>query len=181
MRNLFKNKLVVTFTLCFFGVIIIFCAAFLLNGGTLPVFTSSNDDCDVKSLLLLQAIDEVGSCNPEAAARTWASGLEKRSAALQYVVMSKELKGKYFGQLKKASPNWVTGVSSQWVNSYEITSVEHMGDKTSIFTLKFLLATSTGPAGEYSAVLTIEKQGDYWRIVKISADEQLYPYTLFSN
>ena len=93
--------------------------------------------------------------------------------------MSSELKAEYIKQLEENSPNWVTGISSPWVDSFKIIGVEHIGDNTSIFTIQFKLMTSTGPAGEYQAMLTVQKQGNYWRIIRISYDEALYPYILY--
>ena len=181
MKNPFKHKAFLAIAFSFFGVIIIVLAAFLLNNGTMAVFTNSTelDNCRVRNLLLLQAIDEIGACNPQAAAEIWSSGLVKRSAALQYAVMSSELKAEYIKQLEENSPNWVTGIASPWVDSFKIIGVEHIGDNTSIFTIQFKLMTSTGPAGEYQAMLTVQKQGNYWRIIRISYDEALYPYILF--
>jgi hypothetical protein len=39
--------------------------------------------------------------------------------------------------------------------------------------------TSTGPAGEYRAVLALQKEGDFWRISDISADDGLSAFTGF--
>jgi len=45
-----------------------------------------------------------------------------------------------------------------------------------VFRLVFSTATSSGPAGDDNTVLTIAKDGDFWRIIQISADQGLYPY-----
>ena len=49
--------------------------------------------------------------------------------------------------------------------------------------MKFVFSTKTsaGPAGDYNATITVEKEGDYWRITKINADKELYVYTGFKT
>jgi hypothetical protein len=137
------------------------------------------DKYEVRSELLMQATDEVGVCTPEDAARVWAEGLKKRSAALQYVVMTKELKDKYAKQLEKSASNWVTGMSSPWVEGYEIIWTNTPAENYQVIELVIATATSTGPAGDYRAVLTLQHEGDFWRIKKITMDAGLYPYTGF--
>lgn len=134
---------------------------------------------EVRSTLLMDATNYVGACDAEEAAEVWANGLKMRSAALQYSVMTKELKDYYARQLEKTAPNWVTGMSSPWVDSFKIIKVETPSKDCRAIELRFSLLTSTGPAGEHNAVLTICKEEDFWKITKITADEGLYPYMGF--
>ena len=134
----------------------------------------------VRSELLMDAMNEVGVCSPEGAAEVWAKGLRRRSAALQYSVMSTELKEDYASQLEDSAPNWVAGQSSPWIQSFEIVSAEQSGEGLYVIELVFSTMTSTGPAGEHRAVLTIARDGDFWRITKISAEPELYPYTRYN-
>ena len=39
--------------------------------------------------------------------------------------------------------------------------------------------TSTGPAGDYNAILSVTREGYFWRISMISLEEGLYVYTGF--
>lgn len=134
---------------------------------------------EVRSKLLMEAMEHVGVCNMEDTAKIWANGLKIRSAALQYSVLSKELKEKYVKQLDESAPNWVTGMSSPWIESYQINRIYPSGKNLYSIKLTFLTATSTGPAGEYIAILTVYREGDFWRITKISMAQELYPYTGF--
>jgi hypothetical protein len=134
---------------------------------------------EVRSELLMEAMDQVGVSKPEQAAEVWANGLVARSAALQYAVMTKTLKDEYAARLEETFPNWVTGVSSPWVDSYKITRSEVTSEKSRVFGLTFSLKTSTGPAGTLNAILTVVREGDFWRITKITADEGLDVYTGF--
>lgn len=137
------------------------------------------DDFEVRSRLLMEAMNDVGVCCPEDASEIFAEGLKNRSAALQYAVMNARLKNEYARQLSKTAPNWVTGISSPYVSAYKMVSKETVSSVLQRITLRFSMATSTGPAGEAQAVLHIAKEGSYWRIIKIDADEALFPYTRF--
>jgi hypothetical protein len=141
---------------------------------------SQADNYKVRSRLLMEAITQVGACDPTDATVIWASGLQKRSAALQYAVMDAQLKAEYAKQLEINAPNWVTGVSSPWVESYAITKTESPGEDSRIIQLIFSTVTSTGPAGDYTATLVLARDGCFWRITQITADDGLYPYTLFN-
>lgn len=52
---------------------------------------SDESKYEVRSRLLMEAMDRVGVCSPEEAAKVWAQGLQMRSAAMQYSVMDKAL------------------------------------------------------------------------------------------
>lgn len=138
-------------------------------------YTQGEDD-RVRAELLREAIEQLGVCDPTEAASIWASGLQKRSAALQYAVMSADLQAEYRQRLSKSAPNWVTGISSPWVDAYQITSVTEPSGDTRIIQLIFTTATSTGIDAEYGAELQLAQEGDFWRITQIQADEGLYPY-----
>jgi len=134
---------------------------------------------EVRSALLMQATNHIGACSPEATALVWASGLHLRSAALQYAVMTKELKLEYAQQLEETAPNWVTGMSSPWVYGYSIVQHEAIGDNKHRVKLTFATMTSTGPAGNYQATLLLIREGEFWRIAEVAMDNGLYPYTGF--
>lgn len=134
---------------------------------------------EVRSDLLMTAMDNVGVAKPEEAIAIWSNGLKMRSAAMQYSVMTTKLKGIYAAQLEKTFSNWVTGMSSPWVDSYKILSNEKKNDNTNIYTVSYITMTSTGPAGEYKAKLTVVKEKDFWRISTVVTDKELVPYTGF--
>jgi hypothetical protein len=133
----------------------------------------------MRNQLLLEALNYVGVCDPEGAATVWAEGLKLRSAAMQYSVMNSGLRKEYAAQLETTFPNWVTGISSPFVERYEILKTTPQGDARSEIALRFTTATSTGVAGTYGATLTLEKEGSFWRISDIDADDELFVYTGF--
>ena len=131
---------------------------------------------EVRSGLLMRAMDYVGVPEPGEAVSVWAEGLMKRSAALQYAVMSEQLRQAYAEQLEGTSPNWVTGMSSPWVESYLVVATQNPDADTYVFVLCLSTMTSTGPAGDYQATLTVGREEGFWRITGISADQGLNAY-----
>lgn len=134
---------------------------------------------EVRSEQLLDAVDKLGVCKCEDAVNTWSEGLRMRNAAIQFSVMTDKLKIEYLKQLETSFSNWVTGMSSPWIDSYKIIKTDKKTDKEYLVTVQFSTMTSTGPAGDYKAILTVTKVEDFWKISHITADEGLYPYTGF--
>lgn len=137
------------------GFILINAIGYILNIESISVFSALEvkNKYEVRSNLLMDAMNQVGACSCKEAAQVWANGLKLRSAALQYSVMTKTLKDKYAADLEMTFPNWVTGVSSPWVDSFIITDKDKDGNNC-IARIKFSTKTSTGPAGDYNASLT---------------------------
>lgn len=132
---------------------------------------------EIRNKLMMEAFNEIGACRAEKTAEIWASGVISRNAAIQYSVMTQKLKDVYAKQLENSFPNWVTGVSSPWIENYQIIQSENPEINVFMYQLRFFLKTSAGPAGNYNAVITVNKEGDYWRITDILTDEELYDYT----
>lgn len=164
------------------GVVLLLCGATAVlarvTAGAVPA-AAEQDDCQVRSRLLMEAMDSVGVADPLQAVDVWASGLIRRSGALQYAVMTPALRKEYEPQLTKNFPNWVTGVSSPWVSGYRILDTRSPNQRTFVATLRLSTLTSAGPAGDYDAVLTLVRQGDFWRIAAVDADPALSVYTGF--
>ncbi len=144
------------------------------------VFSTWNGNTyQIRSELLMEAMQYVGVCSPEAAASLWAEGLKQRSAALQYAAMSEMLKQEYQKRLETTAPNWVTGISSPWVESYAIVSMKQGSGNSRIAELTFTLLSSDSVAQTYAASLLLAEENGFWRVNGITMDEQLYPYTGF--
>jgi len=146
----------------------------------ITIYLNAITDCDkyeIRSNLLMEAMSNVGVFTPDNTAEVWANGLKNRSAAAQYSVMTQDLKNNYAKQLENSFPNWVTGVSSPWVDNFEIVEKENPCKNTVMFHIRFYTKTSTGPAESYNAVITVAKEENSWRITDIFEDEGLYVYT----
>ncbi len=142
-------------------------------------YASEPNRYEVRYELLLEAMERIGACTPEEAADIWANGLEMRSGAAQYSVMDAALKKEYAEQLEKSAPMWVTGVSSPWIETYRTVLVQKPEENRQIRHLMFTTQSSTGPGPTYTAKLTLEKEGGYWRISEIQAEKGLEAYTGF--
>lgn len=66
--------------------------------------------------------------DPLAAAKTWAEGVKTRNGALQYAVMSTQLREKLYAEF--VGLNWTTGTSSPWIASYEINELSKINKET---------------------------------------------------
>lgn len=152
---------------------------FIMNGCAVQARTNADTDDTVKVHLLMEAMDDVGVCRPEQAVDVWVQGLMKRSAAMQYAVMDDALRKSYAKSLEKTAPNWVTGTSSPWVSGYAIGRVTETAQGQQLYTISVMSETSTGPAGEYLAVLAVHQDGEFWRIGGISADDGLSAFSGF--
>lgn len=135
---------------------------------------SNNDECtaaNAKAELLQKALDEFGALTPENAALLWGKGVKERSGALQYAVMSDELKKVYKENLDKNYPAWVTGFSSPWVDKFEIIESKRVSKGEYEVIMQFSLATSAGSEGKHLAKLSIYNEGQFWVVNNVAADE----------
>lgn len=89
----------------------------------------------------------------EEAAETWAEGVKTRNGALQYAVLSHGLREKYYDNFQNSG--WTTGVSSPWVEKYNIKKLEEASGNV-LFSVEFEMMTSTGSAGSYSNYISIQ-------------------------
>lgn len=134
----------------------------------------TQEDCamaNTKAGLFQKAIGEFGALTPEEAALLWGKGVQERNGALQYAVMSDELKKVYKEAMDQNSPSWVTGVSSPWVEKFEIIESKKTSKEEYQITLQFSLATAAGSEGKHLTKLYIYKEGQYWAINNVEADE----------
>lgn len=130
------------------------------------------EDCAManeKVELFQKSIGEFGALTSEDAALLWGKGVQERNGALQYAVMSDELKAAYKEHLDKNYPAWVTGVSSPWVESFEVIESKDVSKGEREVVMQFALATSAGSEGKHLAKLAVIKEGDFWAINNVVA------------
>jgi hypothetical protein len=108
----------------------------------------------------------------EDAALTWAKGVQTRNGALQFAILSPELQTKM--KADYVAMNWVTGVSSPWVESYKITH-QVQQDEGWEFEIEYQMMTSSGRAGTQSDRIHVNQlKGDRtslkgWYITQLSS------------
>ncbi len=141
-------------------------------GGTGTYFIQSN--------LLKKAMDYLGVDSPDKAVAVWSEGLKQRNGAMQYSVMTKELKAVYAKDLENGHENWVTGVSSPWVEGYTILNKDK-SHNAHIYNIKYNTATSAGPFDPFYVKLTVVRDGDFWRISEVNGDQASTAYTGFTD
>lgn len=108
----------------------------------------------------------------EEAVVKWAEGVKTRNGALEFAVMSPELRQEKLDYFK--SCGWVTGTSSPWIESYEISEQPEAMDGIWQYKVEFALKTSTGDAGFTVAEILIKQYEDVWLVDQVS-EEHLPP------
>lgn len=102
---------------------------------------------------------------PGEVAEIWAKGVKERNGKVQYAVMDKNLRKKYYQ--KFVDLNWVTGTSSPWIVDYKIDLINETPEENK-FKIEFTYTDSTGAEGKYVSTITVKRYGDYWFISDIS-------------
>ena len=148
-----------------------------ISSTAIPVGASPIDIYKTRSELLMEATNHTGVFTPEEAASVWATGLYKRSAALQYTVMTESLKKQYANSLDKWGSNWVTGQSSPSVMSFTITNVTKPDETHAKVNLKFEVGSPSTASKFHDATLWLVRESEFWRIERIWTDQVLSAYT----
>ncbi|NMA65821.1 MAG: copper amine oxidase N-terminal domain-containing protein [Clostridiaceae bacterium] len=120
------------------------------------------DDCDMRIQLLEQALAPKDALS---AVTSWAEGVKTMNGALEFAVMSPALREEnyaYFAEL-----NWVTGTSSPWIESYEITEVANINDEILRYEVIFNYTDSTGYEFSERKFITVKKFEDNWFVSSI--------------
>ncbi|TJY41308.1 copper amine oxidase N-terminal domain-containing protein [Cohnella pontilimi] len=122
-----------------------------------------NSGSDQRQIELLN--QWVAAKSPEGAVQTWAEAIKNRNGAVQFAMLAPDLQKKTRKQFE--SLNWVTGVSSPWVDSFTVSNDGKTGQDQLSYSVLFKLATSTGSAGEGTLKATVRKSDDTWSLIGI--------------
>ncbi len=98
----------------------------------------------------------------ESAVSLWAEGVKTRNGALQYALMSSNLKEEKYSELSEG--RWSTGTSSPWVESYEITELPKINDETYRYEVEFVYTDSTQAIFKQKEYVTVKKYDENWFI-----------------
>ncbi|CAG7610737.1 hypothetical protein PAESOLCIP111_01280 [Paenibacillus solanacearum] len=90
----------------------------------------------------------------------WAEAVKGRNGAVQYALLSSELQRQTRASYEEL--HWVTGLSSPWVDSFEVTGGLQEGNTSASYDVVFHLKTSTGSAGEGTVKVTLEAKDGKW-------------------
>ncbi len=105
------------------------------------------------------------SSSVQTIAEKWAEAVKKRDGKAQFNLLSPKCQSAGYDEF--SSNYWVTGMSSPWVDSYEISV-----DKNSA-TVTYRYATSTGFAGFYAQTLSFVKQNGKYLIDSFSEPKEV--------
>lgn len=103
---------------------------FVLNTTTSVAETESQCEKQVTSFLSGLRVED-----PNKAVELWILGVENRSGAVQFAMLSSSLKQKSRAQYEKRG--WGTGQSSPWVDNFQIESKEILNDTKIKFTVLY--------------------------------------------
>jgi hypothetical protein len=111
----------------------------------------------------IQGLEEaLAPKDPMDAVATWAEGVKSRNGALQYAVMTPALKAEKYPYF--AHVNWSTGVSSPWIDSYEVTESYRVDEGKYRFTVKFNYTDSTKTTFTSKAYVKVENFEEKWLV-----------------
>ena len=148
--------------------------------GRISVNAKKVDRYKVHTELLLEAVEELGVCTPDAAVEVFIKSIQNRNGAMMYTILSDSLKKDYLTRLEENSPYWVTGVSSPWVSQVDVLKKRERKEGCYEYELLVKTLTSAGPDREFQGELTIQRDKDFYKICRILFEKDFTTYTGFS-
>ncbi len=145
--------------------------------GKVAVSAEETDRYKVHTELLLEAIEQLGVCTPEGALKVFEKSIKDRNGAMLYSVLSNYLKKNYLTRLEENSPYWVTGVSSPWVSQVDVLNKTKKKEGCYEYELLVKTLTSAGGDREYKGEITIQREGDFYKICRILFEKDFGLYT----
>ena len=107
---------------------------------------------------------------PKQAVELWILGVNNRSGAVQYAMLSPSLRKQSRGKFEET--HWITGQSSPSVSNFHFTKVEKLSEFKMRFTVKYDLWASYGDFGGGQKIIIVEKNlepfKEYWFISSIT-------------
>ncbi|MGG1519625.1 copper amine oxidase N-terminal domain-containing protein [Paenibacillus oryzisoli] len=100
------------------------------------------------------------------AVKTWAKEVKNRNGAAQYALLSPELRSETVKTYEDL--NWVTGVSSPWIDSYQVSDGVQADNGSVSYDVGFQLKTSTGSAGEGTVKVTVGMKDGKWMVTGLT-------------
>ncbi|MCQ6562667.1 hypothetical protein [Paenibacillus mendelii] len=107
---------------------------------------------------------------PQKAVETWAAAIDARNGAWEYAILHPDSRA---GQLKMfENGDWMTGVSSPWLERYKIGKGVKQNDGSYVFEVRFDYRTSDTMSKKIewadieAARVTVRKSGENWYVVQ---------------
>lgn len=119
---------------------------------TIAAEQSGDPDQENRSNIRIEYLEKaLLPSSPEEALSLWSDGVKTRNGALQYAVLSPQLREQKLAGYEEMF--WTSGTSSPWVDHYVINRLPSAEENVQ-FTVAFYLASSTGAAGTETYVIT---------------------------
>lgn len=131
------------------------------NNDTNSIIITPKDNThqDIRIQLLESALT---ATDPLTAVTRWAEGVKMRNGALQYAMLTPELKKEKYNDF--VGFYWSTGVSSPWVESFTITEKGKLDDNTYIYKVEFNYTDSTKTNFKSQSNVIVKKYSKNWFI-----------------
>ena len=109
---------------------------------------------------------------PKQAVEFWIFGVNGRSGAVQYAMLSPSLRKQ--SRRKFEETHWITGQSSPSVSNFRFTKEEKLSESQMRYTINYDLWASYGDFGGGQKIITVEKNlepfKEYWFISSITTE-----------
>lgn len=129
---------------------------------TVRIYSAQPQKVDTQAAALERALAAKDSVS---AAQTWAEGVKTRNGALQYAVMTPELKKENYQELSEG--NWSTGTSSPWVETFEINEISIIDDQMVKYEVVFTYTDSTRNTFTMREYITVKLIDQNWYVSSI--------------
>jgi hypothetical protein len=93
--------------------------------------------------------------DPKQAVELWILGVNNRSGAVQFAMLSPSLQQQTRKQFEQRG--WVTGVSSPWLDNFRVVKVKKISASKIQYTVVYDLLSSYANFGNGQKVITVEK------------------------
>lgn len=140
---------------------------------TPPSFEEKSTEIRQYTPLELQLESFIGGLHvgePKQAVELWILGVNNRSGAIQYTMLSPSLQEK--SRSKFEETRWVTGQSSPSVNNFRFTKEENLSESKMRYTVNYDVETSTQNLVSGQKIIIVEKNlepfREYWFISSIT-------------
>jgi len=126
------------------------------SGEQSPLQPSQDQQLFILEQQVARLEEAIAPQSPLAAVKAWADGMKSRNGALQFAVLSNELRQKLKANFVTPTATWVTGASSPWFTGYQITrQIKHSSGWE--FEVQYPMQTSSGSFGTYVQRLEVEQ------------------------
>lgn len=129
------------------------------------IYDNTKTQLEARSNMFEEFVKSYDPKTPDEVVDRWAKGVKARNGVEQFVTLNEKLKTE-FKKTYADRQSWVTGVSSPWVESYKI-SKKKVNDSEWDYTITFTTKTSNPGYYYYTAQMTVGKENNKWRIIKL--------------